>query len=176
VSGLPRRLALKSPWRKLLPSPPGPGSFGHQPGPNVGINVLYSGTVSAATEAAILGVKGWPSPWTPMTERRLRRRARWPGNSGAGPWLGRLEQRGLPQRQPAEPARAEVKGSQGYRQDTGPLVEPFRAPGGPAAACLLLAGGNQPRPALDPDTDYGALAQGYVSITHPTTTSLTTAA
>ena len=36
--------------------PPGPRALGDQPGGELGTNVLYSGTVSAATEAAMLGV------------------------------------------------------------------------------------------------------------------------
>ncbi len=42
----------------LLPRKPGLVISGINNGANVGINVLYSGTVSAATEAAILGVPG----------------------------------------------------------------------------------------------------------------------
>ena len=55
ISGTPAdsvKLALYS----LLPRPPDLVMSGINNGSNLGINVLYSGTVSAATEAAILGV------------------------------------------------------------------------------------------------------------------------
>lgn len=55
ISGTPAdsvKLALYT----LLPSPPALVMSGINNGANLGINVLYSGTVSAATEAAILGV------------------------------------------------------------------------------------------------------------------------
>lgn len=46
------RLAI----RKLLPDPPDIVLSGINAGPNVGINVFYSGTVAAAAEAAMLGI------------------------------------------------------------------------------------------------------------------------
>ncbi len=55
VSGTPAD-CVKIALLELLDSPPDLVVSGINPGPNVGINVLYSGTVSAATEAAILGL------------------------------------------------------------------------------------------------------------------------
>jgi 5'-nucleotidase len=55
VSGTPAD-CVKIALLELLDSPPDLVVSGVNPGPNVGINVLYSGTVSAATEAAILGL------------------------------------------------------------------------------------------------------------------------
>ena len=57
VSGTPAD-CVKIALAELLPEPPELVVSGINLGSNVGINVLYSGTVSAATEAAILGVKG----------------------------------------------------------------------------------------------------------------------
>ena len=56
VSGTPAD-CVKIAIAELLPAPPDLVISGINLGPNVGINVLYSGTVSAATEASILGVK-----------------------------------------------------------------------------------------------------------------------
>ena len=59
VSGFPAD-CVKIAIAELLPSPPDLVVSGINLGPNVGINVLYSGTVSAATEAGILA--GNPDP------------------------------------------------------------------------------------------------------------------
>jgi 5'-nucleotidase len=48
--------SVKLALHELLPEPPALVISGINNGANLGINVLYSGTVSAATEAAILGV------------------------------------------------------------------------------------------------------------------------
>jgi 5'-nucleotidase len=55
VSGTPAD-CVKIAVLELLDSPPDLVVSGVNAGPNVGINVLYSGTVSAATEAAIMGL------------------------------------------------------------------------------------------------------------------------
>lgn len=54
VSGTPAD-CVKIGIRQLLPTPPDLVLSGINLGPNAGISVLYSGTVSAATEALILG-------------------------------------------------------------------------------------------------------------------------
>ena len=56
VSGTPAD-CVKIALSELLPESPQMVVSGLNLGPNVGINVLYSGTVSAATEASILGVR-----------------------------------------------------------------------------------------------------------------------
>jgi 5'-nucleotidase len=55
VSGTPAD-CVKIAIAELLPTLPDLVVSGINLGPNVGINVLYSGTVSAATEASILGL------------------------------------------------------------------------------------------------------------------------
>ena len=47
---------MKITLQELLETPPDIVLFGINQGPTVGVNILYSGTVSAATEAAFLGV------------------------------------------------------------------------------------------------------------------------
>ena len=56
VSGTPAD-CVKIAVQELLERPPDIVLSGINPGANVGINVLYSGTVSAATEGAFLGVR-----------------------------------------------------------------------------------------------------------------------
>lgn len=56
VKGTPAD-CVKIAVQELLESPPDIILSGINPGANVGVNVLYSGTVSAATEGAFLGIK-----------------------------------------------------------------------------------------------------------------------
>lgn len=55
VNGFPAD-CVKLAVQKLLPRPPDLVVSGINHGPNTAVNVIYSGTVSAATEAAILGL------------------------------------------------------------------------------------------------------------------------
>jgi len=56
VTGTPAD-CVKIAVQELLERPPDVILSGINPGANVGVNILYSGTVSAATEGAFLGVK-----------------------------------------------------------------------------------------------------------------------
>lgn len=55
ISGTPAD-CIKMAVKALLPRRPDLAISGINPGPNAGINVIYSGTVSAAVEAAIMGI------------------------------------------------------------------------------------------------------------------------
>jgi len=55
VTGTPAD-CVKIACQRLLPRPPDLVASGINHGPNTAVNVIYSGTVSAATEAAILGI------------------------------------------------------------------------------------------------------------------------
>jgi 5'-nucleotidase len=166
VSGFPAD-CVKIAMAELLPNPPDLVVSGINLGPNVGINVLYSGTVSAATEAAILGVRGVAFSLDSYDKNadfagaarlalelleQVRDWAAW--NNGV---CLNVNLPNLP--------RAEVKGVRVTRQDTGPLLEHFERRVDPRRHVYYWLAEINPRPALDPDTDYGALAQGYVSIT-----------
>ena len=166
VSGTPAD-CVKIAMAELLPEPPELVVSGINLGPNVGINVLYSGTVSAATEAAILGVKGvafslnsYDQSADFATAARLARelldRVRgWPGwNHGVC----------LNVNLPALP-REQVRGIRITRQDTGPLVEHFERRVDPRRHVYYWLAEINARPALGPDTDYGALAQGFITLT-----------
>lgn len=165
VSGTPAD-CVKIALAELLPEKPELVVSGINLGPNVGINVLYSGTVSAATEAAILGVKlavalsldTYKDPDF-ATAARL-----------AGKLLSRLQRQPLSEpvclniNLPALP-EAEVKGVRLTRQDTGPLVERFDRRVDPREHLYYWLAEINNRRELAPDTDYGALNAGYISIT-----------
>ncbi len=166
VSGFPAD-CVKIAIAELLPSPPDLVVSGINLGPNVGINVLYSGTVSAATEAAILGVKGVAFSLDSYDQnadfaaaaslsRELLEQVR-----GWGAWTNGVC---LNVNLPNLPL-AKIKGVRITRQDTGPLVEHFERRVDPRRHIYYWLAEINSRPAINPDTDYGALAQGYISVT-----------
>ena len=166
VSGFPAD-CVKIAMAELLPHPPDLVVSGINLGPNVGINVLYSGTVSAATEASILGIKGvalslnsYEKDADFASAAQLARKVLtyvldW------RPWSdGICLNVNLPALPPGQ-----VKGIKVTRQDTGPLVEHFERRVDPRKHVYYWLAEINERKELDPETDCGALAQGYVSIT-----------
>jgi 5'-nucleotidase len=166
VNGTPAD-CVKIALAELLPHPPELVVSGINLGPNVGINVLYSGTVSAATEAAILGVKGAAfslnsydqnadfASAARLARQLLKRIGSW--SSWTNGVCLNINLPDLPQ--------AEVKGVRVTRQDTGPLVEHFERRVDPRRHVYYWLAEINERRELDPDSDYGALAQGYISVT-----------
>jgi 5'-nucleotidase len=166
VNGTPAD-CVKIALAELLPNPPELVVSGINLGPNVGINVLYSGTVSAATEAAILGVKGAAFSLNSYDQNadfasaaRLARQLL----KRIGSWAGWTNGVCLNINLPDLP-QAEVKGVRVTRQDTGPLVEHFERRVDPRRHVYYWLAEINERRELDPDSDYGALAQGYISVT-----------
>jgi 5'-nucleotidase len=166
VSGTPAD-CVKIALAELLPEAPEMVVSGINLGPNVGINVLYSGTVSAATEAAILGIKGVALSLNSydknadfataalLARELLARLQDWEH------WSNGIC---LNVNLPALP-RERVKGVRITRQDTGPLVEHFERRVDPRQHVYYWLAEINERKAPDPETDYGALAAGYISIT-----------
>jgi 5'-nucleotidase len=68
VSGTPAD-CVKLAVIEILEAPPDLVVSGINPGPNVGINLNYSGTVSAAKEAALMGIPAIAVSQTPNTEQ-----------------------------------------------------------------------------------------------------------
>ncbi len=166
VSGTPAD-CVKIALAELLPELPEMVVSGINLGPNVGINVLYSGTVSAATEASILGVRGVAYSLNSYdinadfaTAARLARDLL-TQFLGCSCWNnGTCFNVNLP----ALP-RDQVKGIRITRQDTGPLVEHFERRVDPRRHVYYWLAEINERQAPDLDTDYGALGQGYVTVT-----------
>jgi 5'-nucleotidase len=166
VSGTPAD-CVKIALAELFPEPPDLVVSGINLGPNVGINVLYSGTVSAATEAAILGVKGVALSLDSYDKQadfraaaRLGRELLWRLKDWPRWGVGVCLNINLP-----DLPREEIKGVRVTRQDTGSLVEHFERRMDPRRHVYYWLAEINQRPAEDPDTDYGALGQGYVSVT-----------
>lgn len=134
-------------------------------GGNVGINVLYSGTVSAATEAAILGLRALAISLNTYRQ---------PDFSGAARFACHLAQE-LP-RLPLPPGVClnvnipavppdQIKGVILTRQDTSRLIERFERRVDPRENLYYWLAGINERRDPEPDTDYWAVQNGYISIT-----------
>jgi 5'-nucleotidase len=141
-------------------------------GPNVGINVIYSGTVSAATEGAMMGLSSLAVSLDSYESQDFRAAAE----------IGcRLADHLI--RQPLPPGvslncnvpdrpLAEIKGIRLTRQGTFRFVEKFDKRIDPRENTYYWQAGIQPPPEEAPDTDHALLSQGYVTLT-PITFDLT---
>lgn len=141
-------------------------------GPNTGTNVIYSGTVSAATEARILGIPSIAISLDTRTDPV------WSYAAAVGRRVAaRVLEHGLPPKVllnvnvPNLP-RSGVKGIRVTRQGDSLYQEGYELREDPRGhPYYWLAGVYQMRDD-DPETDAWALANGYVSIT-PVTFDLT---
>ncbi len=164
VSGTPAD-CVKIAIAEILPRRPDVVVSGINLGANVGINVLYSGTVSAATEATIMGIRALAISLSTFREPDFR---------VAGRCAARLVQElphlPLPPRVclnvnvPALPEN-QIKGIMLTRQENGLLVERYERRVDPRENIYYwLAGINNQR-RLEPGTDYWAVENGYISVT-----------
>ena len=134
-------------------------------GANVGINVIYSGTVSAATEGAILGVPSiaisintFKDPNFAPAARFARLLARQVNKYGLPPHTS------LNVNVPAIPEN-EIKGVRVTRQGVTRFVESFDRRVDPRENVYYWQCGSTPPLEEDDDTDACALARNYISIT-----------
>jgi len=164
ISGTPAdcvKLGLYS----LLPARPDLVISGINNGANVGINVLYSGTVSAATEAAMLGV---PAMAVSLAQKKNPPFA-WALNhiEALGGWILK---NGLPNgialnvNLPALPPE-KVLGFKVTRQGLNKLSESFDQRQDPRGNSYYWLSGEVPAGESGEEYDVTALNQGYVSVT-----------
>jgi 5'-nucleotidase len=149
----------------LLKKPPDLVISGINLGPNAGISVIYSGTVSAATEGTILGIPSLAVSLDAFKEPR------W---DTAGQIAHRLAQeigaRGLPAgvllnvNVPNRPLN-ELKGFAVTRMGQSRFIEIFHQRVTPRGETYYWLDGELQKLGDITGTDFEALAQGYVSIT-----------
>lgn len=165
VTGTPAD-CVKIALAELLPRRPELVVSGINLGPNVGINVLYSGTVSAATEAAILGVKAMAFSLNTYKEADFAAAARLARRtiSHFQDWDGWPPRVCLNINLPALPEE-QIQGIKVVRQDTGPLVERFERRVDPRERVYYWLAEINERRDLDLDTDFGALQAGFITVT-----------
>ena len=164
VTGTPAD-SVKLARHELLDAPPDLVVSGINQGPNTAVNVLYSGTVSAATEASILGVDSLAISLCEWSE---------PQFEVAGQWARRIVEwaldRGLPQgvllnvNVPALSAE-EIEGVALTRQARSRWEEGFERRTDPADRPYYWLSGTFVDLDDGPETDLSAIERGYVSVT-----------
>lgn len=150
---------------ELLPQPPELVVSGINRGANVGVNLLYSGTVSAATEAAILGLPGLAFSLGTLKDPDFTYAGRVAAHLvGLYPGLGVPPRVSLNVNVPALP-EAQIKGIRFTRQSEARLVEKFLRRSDPRGHIYYWQAGETMGTEGDLDTDYPALLAGYVTVT-----------
>jgi 5'-nucleotidase len=164
VSGTPAD-CVKLAVNELLAQPPELVVSGINLGANVGVNLLYSGTVSAATEAAILGLASIAVSLNTHHDPDFSYAARFAAHlADALPGLGLPPATPLNVNVPALPA-GEIKGVRLCRQSQARLVERFIRREDPRGHVYYWQAGETMGQQDGMDTDHAALEAGYVTIT-----------
>jgi 5'-nucleotidase len=164
VNGTPAD-CVKIALNELLSPPPRLLVSGINLGANVGINVIYSGTVSAATEGAMMGLSSLAISLDSDQTTDFRAAAE----------VGRrivnyLEHNPLPSgislncNVPDLPL-AEIRGIRLVRQGTFRFMEKFDKRVDPRENTYYWQAGSLPSPDEAPDTDHALLSGGYVTLT-----------
>jgi len=141
-------------------------------GPNTATNVIYSGTVSAATEARILGIPSIAISLGTFTNPL------WSSAAAVGRRVAaQVLERGLPPTvllnvNVPNLARSEIRGIRITRQGQSHYQDDYALREDPRGQPYYWLAGSYRMSDEDPETDAWALANGYVSIT-PVTFDLT---
>jgi 5'-nucleotidase len=149
----------------ILKAPPDLVVSGINLGPNTATNIIYSGTVSAATEARILGIPSMAVSLGTFNDPIWET-----GATFARRLAAEVIARGLPDRVllnvnvPNLPL-AEVKGVRVTRQGDSAYEERYDVRSDPRAVPYYWSAGRYRMSDVDEDTDALALDQGYVSVT-----------
>jgi 5'-nucleotidase len=149
---------------ELMDSPPDLVISGVNLGANVGINILYSGTVSAATEAAILGIKAMAFSLDTFVEPDFTYAAELAGNL-----TDRLSDMELTPglslnvNVPSLP-RDQIKGVAWATQSLAAAGEVFVRRVDPRNNTYYWRGREIAPDQVHPDSDYALLSRGYVTI------------
>lgn len=164
VTGTPAD-SVKLACHELLDAPPTLVVSGINQGPNTAVNVLYSGTVSAATEASILGLDAIAISLCDWSN---------PEFEGAGRWARRIVtgvlEQGLPRgvllnvNVPALPPE-DIEGVALTRQARSRWEEGFEERTDPADRPYYWLAGTFVNLDDGSETDLSAIDQGYVSVT-----------
>lgn len=164
VNGTPAdcvKIALKS----ILKEPPELVISGINLGANTGTNVIYSGTVSAATEAAILNIPSFAISLATRID---------PDFSFAAEFAMKISklilENGLPEGTslnvniPAVP-KDKIAGARIAKQGKSRVVEKFDKRTDPSGNSYYWMAGEMTTEAKDPDSDDGMIRENIISIT-----------
>ncbi|HOW57930.1 MAG TPA: 5'/3'-nucleotidase SurE [Smithellaceae bacterium] len=133
-------------------------------GANAGINVIYSGTVSAATEASIMGVPSLAVSLDTRGEADFTAAAAFARRMAGiimknSSWQGAAINVNVP----ALP-QEKIKGIVVVRQGRGTIIEKFEKRIDPRDNAYYWIDGEF-QPPQETDSDIGALAKGYITVT-----------
>jgi 5'-nucleotidase len=150
---------------ELMDIPPDLVISGINLGANVGINILYSGTVSAATEAAVLGVKAMAFSLDTFVDPDFTYTAELAGKMiDLLPDLELTSGLSLNINVPARP-RDRILGVAWANQSLAAAGEVFVQRVDPRNNTYYWRGREIAPDRIQPDSDYALLSQGYVTIT-----------
>jgi 5'-nucleotidase len=164
VSGTPAD-CVKIAVRSILKQKPDLVVSGINLGPNTGFSVLYSGTVSGATEGSILGIPSMAISLGTFAEPNFTYAA-----SFAARIAKLIHEKGLPSGTflniniPAVESAA-IKGIKITKQGKTPIVESFEKRVDPRNHTYYWLAGEVIDLKGDEDTDILALKEGYISVT-----------
>jgi 5'-nucleotidase len=171
ISGTPAdcvKLALSH----LLPKKPDMIVSGINSGANVGVDVLYSGTVSAATEGALDGIPAMAVSVDDYHPEELSAQAEYAvAMLGKDFWSGFPSHCVLNLNFPAGPL-SEAKGLKVCRQTRSSYRDWYDERNDPRGNPYYWLCGVIPPENVDPDSDRGLLSRGYITVT-PLTFDLT---
>jgi 5'-nucleotidase len=171
ISGTPAdcvKLALSH----LLPKKPDMIVSGINAGANVGVDVLYSGTVSAATEGALDGIPAMAVSVDDYHPEELSAQAEYAvGMLEKDFWAGFPRHCVLNLNFPSGPL-ADAKGLRVCRQTSSTYRDWYDERSDPRGNPYYWLCGVIPPENVDPDSDRGLLSRGYITVT-PLTFDLT---
>jgi 5'-nucleotidase len=164
VSGTPAdcvKLALTT----LVPEPPDVVISGINSGANVGVDILYSGTVSAATEGALMGFPAIAVSVDDYAPTDLSAQGRFVAEFTAGrPWEAAPPRCVLNLNFPAIPV-AQSRGLRLCPPTSAVYNDWYVARQDPRGRDYYWLTGVIPPEALAPDTDRALLTQGHITLT-----------
>jgi 5'-nucleotidase len=164
VNGTPAD-CVKIAIRALLPKKPDLVISGINLGPNIGTDIIYSGTVSAATEGTILGIPSIAVSLTTYTKPDFEFAARFTRKLARFVFENGIEEDTLLNVNiPALPAK-KIRGVRITRQAKSRYLEKFDARKDPRQRMYYWLTGEMVEAVEDGDTDSRAIKENYISIT-----------
>lgn len=134
-------------------------------GANVGVNLIYSGTVSAATEAVIMGVPALAISLDTHQDADFTFAAQFARKLVSQIKKGRsLQGSAMNVNVPSLPEE-KIKGIAVVRQGRGNIIESFEKRTDPRGNIYYWISGETLTAETDLQTDVSALAQGYITVT-----------
>ncbi len=134
-------------------------------GANVGVDVLYSGTVSAATESALAGIPSLAVSIDDFNPEDLSVQADWTAQ-----FINRFDWKRLPEQNvlnlnfPGCPL-SRVKGTKVCRQTNVVYTDYYQKRLDPRDTPYYWLGGEIPMDRVDPDTDRAWLSRNHITLT-----------